>query len=179
MNKKILALASAAAIVASPAGAFVYAGAGVGTAKMKIDGDKYGSAASYLVSTGFELPIPLVPVRAEIEYSKLGSSEDGLDTAVSGVGVNAYVGLPILPLVKPYLGFGLANLKLEADGTGVDLETGSKVVPQYMVGLDLSIPLIPVAGGIEYRYIDGRFDKDGVDYKTKVSAILAKIRVDF
>jgi opacity protein-like surface antigen len=180
MNKKILTLASIAAIAAAaPADAFVYAGVGVGTAKTKVEGTKYDSAASYVVAAGMELPIPLVPVRAEFEYSSLGSEKDGVDSTFSGMGVNAYVGLPLLPLIKPYIGFGLTNAALKIDGNGSNVKTNSEVVPQYMVGLDVSIPLIPVAGGIEYRYIDTRFDKDGVDYKTKVSAVLAKIRVDF
>ena len=58
-------------------------------------------------------------------------------------------------------------------------KTDWKVVPQYMVGLDVDLPLIPVAGGIEYRYIDTSFEEDGDKFDTKIQTVLVKGRIKF
>ena len=77
-----------------------------------------------------------------------------------------------------YVGMGLAYSQLKGNGAKSDWQ----VVPQYMLGLDLSLPLIPVAGGIEYRYMDTKFDgKDFGDngIKTKVHTVMMKGRFHF
>ena len=179
MNKKVLSLSLAGLILASANANAFYIGAGVGTSKTKVDGENVDKDNALTVSTGFKIPLPLIPIRAEVEYLQFNSEEDGLGEAKTyGVAANAYVGLPLIPLIKPYVGMGLAYSQLKGDGEKSDWQ----VVPQYMLGLDLSLPLIPVAGGIEYRYMDTKFDgkdfgNDGV--KTKVHTVMMKGRFHF
>ena len=58
------------------------------------------------------------------------------------------------------------------------------VVPQYMIGLDVSLPIIPVAGGVEYRYIDSKFKgfndtEENFNAKSKIHTFLMKARIKF
>jgi len=134
---------------------------------------------AYTFAGGFQLDlIPLITPRVEFEYANLSSSKDGVEGNVAGYGVNAYVSLPIMPIVKPYIGVGVMRMTQELDGDKSDAGT----VPQYMVGLDLDIPMIPIAGGIEWRYMNMKANVDEVSIdtlKSSVSTVLAKIRVQF
>jgi opacity protein-like surface antigen len=183
---KMKSLATSLVVLAALAGADAnafYAGLGLGESKTKTDGAKTKNDVSYTAAVGLSLPIPLIPIRAEVEYLSLNSKEKELDNAeTTGFGANAYVGLPLLPIVKPYIGFGVASLKQEVkDLGGTKYKSKSATVPQYMIGLDVDVPLLPVGGGIEYRYIDTKFDFDqGVGkVKSKIESVLVKARVSF
>lgn len=181
MNKKILSvgLLSAMILASANANAF-YVGAGVGTSKTKIDGESVDKDNALTVSTGFKIPLPLIPIRAEVEYLQFNSEEDGLDEAKTyGMAANAYVGLPLIPLIKPYVGMGLGYMQQKLKGAGFSDKSDWTVVPQYMIGLDLDLPLIPVAGGVEYRYIDTTFDNDSGEYDSKIHTFLVKGRFYF
>lgn len=178
MNKKVLSLSLAGLILASANANAFYVGAGVGSSKAKIDGSSLDKDTAFSLSAGMSIPLPLIPIRGEVELFNLKSSDDSVTGKITGAAANAYVGLPLLPIVKPYVGMGLAYSQLKGDGEKSDWQ----VVPQYMLGLDLSLPLIPVAGGIEYRYMDTKFDgkdfgDDGV--KTKVHTVMMKGRFHF
>ena len=184
MNKKVLsmALVSSLSLVSVKADAF-YVGMGLGSSN--VDPKDTGSVSnskskfSYTVAAGMELPIPLVPVRAELEYLNFKSSlVANAKTKVNGVAANVYVGLPLIPVVKPYVGFGLASVKQVTElGPDEILKSDRSVAPQYMVGLDLDLPIIPVAGGIEYRYVNNKFDFPVIGkQKSTVTTVLAKIR---
>ena len=175
MNKKLLAAALAAiAFSATDAGAF-YIGAAGGTSRTKIDGTDFGTAGAFTMAAGLSIPVPLFPIRAEAEYLSLKSTDDNIDARTYGFAANGYVNLPLLPIVHPYIGFGLASLKQEAVGSSSD----SKIAPQYMAGLDIDIPLVPVAGGVEFRYIDAKFDYSGTKAKSKIASLLFKVRYSF
>jgi opacity protein-like surface antigen len=175
MDKKLLAAALAmSAFAAADASAF-YIGAAGGTAKTEIEGTKIGSDAAFTVAAGIGIPLPLFAIRAEGEYLQLKSSDDALDAKTYGFAANGYVNLPLLPIVHPYVGFGLASLKQEAAG----MKSDSKVAPQYMIGLDVDIPLLPIAGGVEFRYIDVDFDYSGAKNNSKIQTVLAKVRYSF
>ncbi|MCR5506452.1 MAG: outer membrane beta-barrel protein [bacterium] len=181
MNKKVLSLSLAALVLASANANAFYVGAGVGTSKAKFEDVSLDRDAAFSIYTGMSIPLPLIPIRGEIELMNLKSSKDEIDGKVYGAAANAYVGLPLLPIVKPYVGMGLAYAQAKfSDDTG-SYKSDWKVVPQYMLGLDLSLPLIPVAGGVEYRYMDADFDgKDfGDGVKTKVHTIMMKGRFHF
>ena len=175
MNKKFLAATLAGFLFAAQdAGAF-YVGIAGGNSRTKIEDTKIGSGNSFTIAAGIGLPIPLFSIRAEAEYLNLRSSDDDFSARTHGLAANGYLNLPLLPIVRPYLGFGLANLKQKSFGE----TSSSKITPQYMAGLDISIPLLPIAAGIEYRYIDTKFDYDGLEASSKVRTALAKIRYTF
>ena len=175
MNKKVLSLSVAALLLASANANAFYIGAGVGSSKAKVNGINLDSDAAYSISTGMSIPLPLIPIRGEVELFNLKSGHDDMTGKIYGAAANAYVGLPLLPIVKPYLGMGLAYTQLKGETPVASDKTDWKVTPQYMIGLDLSLPLIPVAGGIEYRYMDTKFD----DIKTKVQTVMIKGRFNF
>ena len=185
MNKKLLiaSFAVLACLAGKETKAF-YAGLSVGATDTKVDGNKIGTGTSYTAAIGTSIPLLITSIRAEAEYMSLVSSgeKDGgnLDRATtSGYGLNAYLDLPLLPLIKPYIGFGLAHMKQEIrDLAGDKYKSKSDLTPQYMIGLDASIPLLPIAGGIEWRYIDTKFDYDG-KVKSSISSFLVKARVYF
>ncbi len=189
MNKKLLsmALVLSSLVLAGNANAF-YVGGSLGQSKTKLDGFNVDMDAktAFSLSAGMELPLPLIPLRAEVEYLHLNSSKDGVDGETYGAGVNAYVGLPLLPIIKPYVGFGLGYLQQEVetrDAMGEDIKNSSDwtLTPQYMLGLDVSLPLLPIAGGVEYRYIDTEFDGFTGDQssKSKIHTFLVKARYKF
>ena len=181
MNKKIIAIAAMvlACGSAKQADAFMYLGVGAGSSStsIKVDGsrDSYNSSPSYVLAAGISAPVPFVSIRGEVEYANLNSSKDSIDVETSGVGLNGYVGLPLLPIVKPYVGFGLANMSTTIKSSDFKSKTDTAVVPQYMVGLDISVPLVPVAGGIEYRFTDASYTGMNV----QVQSVLLKGRFSF
>ena len=175
MNKKLLSLSVAALVLASTNANAFYIGAGVGTSKAKVDGDSLDKKSAFTLATGITIPLPLIPLRGEVELMNLKSADDDTDYKVYGAAANAYVGLPLLPIIKPYIGMGLAYAQAKSENTLGTVKSDWKVTPQYMIGLDLSLPLIPVAGGIEYRYMDTKFD----DVKTKVHTFMVKGRFSF
>lgn len=200
MNTKIIStgLILSSLILMAPKADAYYIGASVGSSKTKVsmeDKINMQSKTAFTVSTGMEIPLPLIPIRAEVEYLQLKSDKDGADMKTYGVGANAYVGLPLLPIIKPYVGMGLGYLKQELKGPadfdddGVYESTFKAksdwtVVPQYMIGLDVSLPLIPVAGGVEYRYIDSKFkgfndSEEDFNAKSKIHTFLMKARIKF
>ncbi|MGN0929157.1 MAG: outer membrane beta-barrel protein [Alphaproteobacteria bacterium] len=201
MNKKLLI---ASLVVSSIVGTSLkadafYVGAGVGSSKTKVRVDdldiKGDEKTAFSVYSGMEIPLPLIPIRAEIEYLHLKSDKDGNDATTYGASANAYVGLPLLPIIKPYVGMGLGYMQQELKMPLIDEDNGLilgklkdksdwTVVPQYMLGFDISLPLIPIAGGVEYRYIDTKFkgfnDDDGdFSAKSKIHTFLVKARVKF
>lgn len=200
MNTKIIStgLILSSLILMAPKADAYYIGASVGSSKTKVsmeDKINMQSKTAFTVSTGMEIPLPLIPIRAEVEYLQLNSDKDGSDLKTYGVGANAYVGLPLLPIIKPYVGMGLGYLKQDVkmladfDDDGIyesKIKTKSDwtVVPQYMIGLDVSLPLIPVAGGVEYRYIDSKFKgfndtEEDFNAKSKIHTFLMKARIKF
>ncbi|MBD5398732.1 porin family protein [bacterium] len=200
MNKKIVfaSLVVSALLGSSLRADAFYVGASVGSSKTKISADEkinMDGKTAFSVYSGMEIPLPLIPIRAEVEYLQLDSDKDGFDAKTYGVGANAYVGLPLLPIIKPYIGMGLGYMKQDLKAPITDdlddsvigtekLKSDWTVVPQYMLGLDVSLPLIPIAGGVEYRYLDTKFkgftDDDGdFSAKSKIHTFLVKARVKF
>lgn len=190
MNKKIVfaSLVVSALFGSSLRADAFYVGAGVGSSKTKVKVDDISvngdGKTAFSVYSGMEIPLPLIPIRAEVEYLQLDSDKDGWDAKTYGVGANAYVGLPLLPIIKPYVGMGFGYMKQDLKFEEYKFKSDWTVVPQYMLGLDVSLPLIPVAGGVEYRYLDTKFkgfpDEDGdFSAKSKIHTFLVKARVKF
>ncbi len=192
MNKKLLSMALFSVLSLSSVGAEAfYVGMGLGSSSVdprNLGGGpnarKHEGKFSYTVSAGMELPVPLIPIRAEVEYLNFKSSiQADAKTRINGFAANVYVGLPLIPVVKPYVGFGLGSIKQVFNLGPSDTDyykSDNGLTPQYMIGLDLDLPIIPVAGGVEYRYVDKKFDFPRIGkMRSTVSTVLAKVRFKF
>ena len=186
-------LVAAFMVPASGAQAYIlapYVGVGIGssTSNVRVGLDEGGTYRrslngdfSYVFSAGFQIrAVPLIRPRIEFEYANLTSGSGDYDGRVTGYGVNGFISLPIMPIVRPYVGVGMMNVRQRFDG----IRAESNTVPQYMVGFDLDIPMIPIAGSIEWRYMNlGAADVTGepgvASLRGSVSSILAKVRVQF
>ena len=189
MKKNLLAISLISVLSLSTSANALYVGGNVGVSKAVFKSDttdKLNASVAYSFVAGMELPVPMMPVRAEVEYLNLRSkllppSKEYLKT--NGFGVNAYVGLPLMPILTPYIGFGLNSMKQSFKVDEDNFKSKRAITPQYMIGLDLDLPLIPVAGGIEYRYMNKKFDYDVnnsvVTNRSKINMFLAKLRVKF
>lgn len=164
----------------------MYIGASAGVSKNKlrenIENKTFSSNGAYTVSLGYVIPVPFVKPRVELEYVDLLSSEDHDDVKTRGVAANAFVNIPVLPVVTPYAGVGMGFFRQEMEYDKSDW----KVLPQYMVGLDLSVPMFPLAFAAEYRLIDTSFDYDNRKFyrpnasvDSKIQSILVKGRINF
>lgn len=179
MNKEIMSLTlvlSSVLLLSTKADAF-YIGGSFGQSETKVKGTSVDEDLAFSLYAGMTLPIPLIPIRGEVEYMHLKSSEDNSDVKTHGAAANAYIGLPLLPIIKPYIGVGLGYLQQDIKGSD---KSDWEVTPQYMVGFDISLPIIPIAGGVEYRYIDTDFKNDDMGkYKSKIHAFFIKARWKF
>ncbi|MCT4552308.1 MAG: porin family protein [Alphaproteobacteria bacterium] len=124
------------------------------------------SDSGYSVAFGWELPIPVLDIRAEIEYNKMGDAKDNNDVEYESIMANAYIDIPFpTPLLSPYVGAGVGKI---TDGTvnvggpvgDVELEEDG-IGYQYMVGLDINIPATPFYTSLEYRKIVNPFTVEG------------------
>lgn len=151
LNYKSILAATALAIVAVPSHAGLvtdwYAGASVGIGGQSIytdnDHHKSFSAQSYGALVGVDLPV----VRFEGEYNYL--KIDNLHTDV--VMGNAYVKLPGLVVVNPYIGVGVGMVLGGNSDADKYKEFDTTVAYQGMLGATLNIPAVPFKIDIEGR----------------------------
>ncbi len=178
MNKFLISALSVGLFfgTALSAQAGMYIGAGLGYAKNKGDvkfssfKEDYKSSSTYSVAVGYDLPV--VPVRLEGELFSNSSKIEHTKKHVryNALMGNAYVNLPF-PIVAPYVGAGVGYVRLKGDNVSAW---------QGMFGVETNIPLIPVTGGLEYRYISsGEAKKSGAKYEYKTHVLMAKIRFEF
>lgn len=143
---------------------------------------KVEKSASFGLHAGYELPaiIP-VPLRVEGEYlyQKADVTEvsmagyiDDVPTGAPTVDddpnaeltntsfmVNAYVGIPGVPVVKPYVGLGVGMAQTDIEITDDTDPTQSFKIEgewglsyQFMLGAEYTLPAIPLSFSAEYRY---------------------------
>lgn len=159
-----------------------YLGTGLGDSKGRVEHLHLDNKHAFVFSIGSHFNIPLFPVRTEIEYfnAKMQKDEIG-DAKLIGYSLNTYVNIPLLPILVPYVGIGLGTMKEKFKSGVADFSGQSNwnFVPQYMVGIDLDLPTVPVAGSMEYRYIERKFDFDVADLKSKYHIFMFKARVKF
>lgn len=153
LNYKSILAATALAIVAVPSHAGLvtdwYAGAtaGIGGQSVYLDNDhhKSFSAQSYGALVGVDLPV----VRFEGEYNYLNVQ----DLSTSIIMGNAYVKLPGLVVVNPYIGVGVGMVL----GGDSDIENykafDTTVAYQGMLGATLNIPALPFKVDVEGRVL--------------------------
>ena len=104
-----------------------------------------------------------------------------MQTENEGIAFNSFVGIPLLPILEPYIGIGLVYMREKTRYDSFDTWNLSdwKYIPQYMIGIDVDLPTVSIAGGIEYRYIDSSFNFDGDTTDSKLHTFLLKLRFKF
>jgi opacity protein-like surface antigen len=200
MNKKILLL-PALMLAANPVRASsFYSGLSFGTADAGIKGDKYreksnspffksvfiGSsidAADIMNTQEEDDPLPSrLRIRGDVGYMNLDLGHKESDLNIYGMTANIYAGYTFAHYFVPYagLGFGLFKQRFN-DGLGSRSRSGSKYVPQYMVGIDVAFSKFAI--GFEYTHMNASFNyydpaaADEYSRRTKVDAVLTKIRI--
>ncbi len=158
MKKILLGLMILCATVSANAGVYVQGGMGIG-----IDSDRSISAA-----VGYEFDF-LVKPRAEIEYLYTRAHYDGHKSDLNAAFANAYLTIPFVPLVDPYVGAGIGRARLNHDDSAV---------AQGIAGLEFELPVLPLSIGAEYRYLK-LFDKTNSSKKYDDNLFLVKLKYAF
>ncbi len=206
MNKKLLSLTvlTLMATTSYKADAMFYVNGSAGLSISDVTAVKTKNKMGYGFAAGVNLPVPIVSIRGEAEFSSLNTAKLGVDFGTINVNqidnnikanmINVYVGVPPIPLlpIKIYAGYGIGKSELTQEitssisvpglsgSTSGTLKSKKDLAQQYMVGLDVSVPLIPVAGGIEYRFMNKDFTMEN-DRKENIRlhSILGKVRYEF
>ncbi len=135
---------------ALPTSADFYAGAGLGGSfnggSATTDGIRsaYKNTPAYSVFGGYELPLPILDIRGEVEYLHAKPNvKYGRSRKLDGLMLNAYGVIPFVPLIDPYVGLGIGKVRFD--------HTNSFAV-QGMIGAEYELPIAPITVGAEYRY---------------------------
>ena len=147
----------------------IYAGGSLGLGGMAMYSDEHEddwSARSYSAALGISLPV----VRFEAEYNYMTS--DRLDMqALMG---NAYVKLPGLVVVNPYIGVGV-GIMFDASTDYYPVKLDSAIAYQGMLGATFNIPTLPFKIDIEGRalfapelYSKDKIEVDGIQYDARI-----------
>ncbi len=148
---------------------------------------------SYSIFAGVSGTASKFDFRGELEYSNYISSTTLGTVDTTTAMFNGYVGLSLIPFIKPYIGFGIGYMKEGFDQNFLMIGEDWDLVPQYMGGLDIDLTFIPVIASIEYRYLDSSVDitsddftsedilaqYENFDYKSESYSLIAKIRYQF
>ena len=127
---------------------YVGATAGLGGQTFTIDDDHFSdSAKSFGAIAGVDIPF----VRIEAEYNNL----DGKNVDIQMGALNAYVKLPGLVIINPYIGAGVGMVfNVDVDKTAYsigDYDESGKAVFQGMLGATFNIPALPFKIDVEGR----------------------------
>ena len=129
----------------------LYAGATAGFGGHKFTVDDYSkreSAKSYGMVAGIDIPF----VRLEGEYNYM----TGEKVDVQILALNAYVKMPGLIIVTPYVGGGIGGvLKVDTVKSLIpaDYELSGKAIYQGMLGATFDIPTLPIKVDVEGRLV--------------------------
>jgi opacity protein-like surface antigen len=166
----------------------VYMGVSGGSAGLSVDGRKAGRNTAISAYVGTYVPFPVLSLRVGLEYSKVNAEledrpayGDKTDIDTYGLAVNSYLGYDRLPVVKPYVGIGAGIYRQESKSRAVaSRESAKKGALAYMAGFDIVIPDLPIALGLEYKYLDLTFDYGGGDRRdNKIDVLYTKIGLRF
>ena len=159
-----------------------YIGLSGGETRTKIEEIGLDKDKSYTISAGLRFGPLLYPIKLEVEYLRLKAEKEFvMQTENEGIAFNTFVGIPLLPILEPYIGIGIVHMREKIRYDSLDIWNSSdwKYIPQYMIGLDVDLPTVSIAGGIEYRYIDSSFNFDGTTKASKINTFLFKARLKF
>ena len=183
LNYKSILTAATLMIAASNANAGMimdwYAGgtAGYGSMSMIIDNNGNDhtsdhSAQSYGAVFGVDLPV----VRFEAEYDYLTSDRVDMQTLMG----NAYVKLPGLVVVNPYIGVGV-GVMFDAKTNYYPVDLDSSIAYQGMLGATLNIPALPFKIDVEGRalFVPEVYSKNGIEVDAMQYDARVKLRYVF
>ena len=151
LNYTSFLTAAAIAVAASNANAGMifdwYAGAtaGIGGTAVYLDDDHHKSFSAH--SFGGVIGVDLPVVRFEAEYNYLNSDYTKSNILMG----NAYVKLPGLIIVNPYIGVGVGALFGADSDSVIYKQFDTSIAYQGMLGATLNIPAIPFKIDIEGR----------------------------
>jgi opacity protein-like surface antigen len=154
---------------------------------------------------GYELPALPIRFEAEVMYrsNDLDEISDGTGTILSGTGsasgggsvnivtamANAYVFLPVLVGLEPYIGAGFGYASLDVDGLSggaVSLVNGSAdtYAYQFIVGTEFDFFPGPIDIGLEYRYLALAEERisgsaGSFDFDYQAHSVMARVRYSF
>ena len=153
LNYKSILTAATLMVVAANANAGVafdlYTGAtaGIGGERFTAaDHTEKDSAKSFGAIAGMDIPF----VRLEAEYNYM----DGADVDTQIAMLNAYVKMPGMVIVTPYVGGGIGmvlDVDVSKDLLPFDYDESGKAVFQGMLGATLDIPTLPFKIDVEGR----------------------------
>ena len=131
------------------AGLYVQGGIGAGLNDGSISRENiysdYKNSPVLSVSAGYELPVPFIEPRAEIEYLRIRpDAKNNLDSTFDGVFLNGYTNIPLIPFIDPYIGAGIGMSRFDHKNS---------TALQGMAGLEYGIPFLPITFSGEYRYM--------------------------
>ena len=128
-----------------------YAGLGIGSsfndgsAYKKTIKSEFKNSPIYSLSGGYTLPLPLLDIRGEAEYLRIRPEvKDGRTKQLDGLFLNAYGVIPFVPVIDPYVGFGLGRVRFDH---------ANSYATQWMLGAEYELPFWPMTIGGEYRYL--------------------------
>lgn len=155
--KKILVLAGLIGAITYSSSSFagLYFGAGYGSSdvSLKSGGTKISpnkESGVFNAYVGYSIDLPIIPyIKAEFSYTRAEFEKTGVYDATSNTYmINGYMGIPQpIPFLKPYIGAGVGSTQIKNAG-----KSNSGTTYSGMIGLDVSIPLIPLKPGVEYKY---------------------------
>jgi len=159
----------------------MYAGAtaGFGRQILSVNHEDYKDAAqSYGAVAGIDIPF----VRVEGEYNYLDGKY--ADTQIGAL--NAYIKMPGLVVVTPYIGGGIGmvlNVDIDKDEIGVpfDYKKSGKAMYQGMLGATLDIPTLPFKIDVEGRilYTSALIDIETLDKSASATHYDARIKMRY
>ena len=184
LNYKSILAAAALMVTAANANAGMvydwYAGATAGIGTMVLNSNDHNhshTAYSYGAVFGIDLPV----VRFEGEYDYLDSKRLDMQTLMG----NAYVKLPGLVVINPYIGVGVGIMfDAQSDhnyGGNYQLHFDSTIAYQGMLGATLNIPALPFKIDFEGRalFLPEIYSKDGTDIDATQFDARVKLRYVF
>ncbi len=133
----------------------------------------YKNTPVYAAAVGYELPLPILDVRAEVEYLRIRPEvKHGSDSKFDGVFLNGYADVPLIPVVDPYVGAGIGYTRFEHNNS---------TAYQGMLGVEYEVPFMPVSLAGEYRYMKvteagGKWDSNA---KFHSNILMIKARYSF
>lgn len=180
LNYKSILTAALLTIAASGANAGlvydIYAGGTAGFGGMALISDDHTrdwSSQSYGAIAGIDLPV----VRFEAEYNYLDSDRIDMQTLMG----NAYVKLPGVAIINPYIGVGVGIMfDADVDNFPVD-DLDASVAYNGMLGVTLNIPAVPFKVDVEGRvlYMPDVYDKHSIEINAMQYDARVKLRYIF
>ncbi len=133
----------------------------------------YKNTPIYSIAGGYELPLPILDIRGEVEYLRIRpNAKYGEDSKFDGVFLNGCADIPFVPVIDPYVGAGIGYTRFDHKNS---------TAWQGIAGVEYGIPVLPVTLAGEYRYMKvteagGKWDSKS---KFNTNIFMIKARYSF